>query len=285
MLPLITRFTDGVVREFNPSVAMYHGTEYVAVRVIEGHSKIMLNGKRLIINDGRCRGSHEDPRLWVYRDELYVSFTGVTNNRIRIFYGKITLPKVADGSPVVKEVYMPTFPGRLDVVEKNWAFFEHTDGELYCVYSMTPHIILKVNGELAEIASQYALKNVYLPNGVLHGGAVIKYDNLYWHFFHSFTEVGRSPDHPLDHEGRIYNYSAYTFDNRFNIVNWMYEPLYKADLTTKPEGYLHSVTFPAGIVVETRGAEPHFKVACGCHDTWCEFHYWPVKHLMELMHG
>jgi len=281
--PNIQRITDGAIRRFNPSIITVGGNLVLAYRDFEVKSQILLsiNGcspMPLVINDRRCAQAHEDPRLFEHNGEIFCAFAGVGARGVRIYYGKVEWPNGHKANPVIKELHMPEFNGRRQATEKNWSFFSK-GGKLYCIYSITPHIILEVDGPKATVAYQQALMHTYEPYGVLHGGCVVMVDNQPWHFFHSY--VNGTSDHP----GRIYNYSVYALDENFKVVNWVKRPLYIADVKTKPQGYLHSVTFPGGGIITGSANNKSILLACGAHDQWCELHSWPLTRLREVLHA
>lgn len=93
--------------------------------------------------------------------------------------------------------------------EKNWVFYEH-EGQPYCVYSIDPHIVFKVNLDdpLRVICHSPAVsewKNEYSQfYGVLRGGAqpLLLSDGRLLSIVHSSTKMP---------QGRSYVAAAYTF--------------------------------------------------------------------------
>jgi hypothetical protein len=78
-------------------------------------------------------------------------------------------------------------------LEKNWTFFEASNGSTYAVYSILPHRILQfsLSGdgpiEFAEVASTpWALGSYPAAHGGLRGGAPpYSFDGSFWSFCHS----------------------------------------------------------------------------------------------------
>jgi len=128
----------------------------------------------------------------VYRDRLFFHFNNGTSTRPNsIFLVELDpdlLTPLAPARPLVLD-------GPRQTIEKNWMLFDH-DGELFAIYSIEPHVVLKVNLEgdgpvhcqplFYETWSTDAYANHY---GALWGGTPpVRIGDTYFSFFHSFTQ-------------------------------------------------------------------------------------------------
>lgn len=200
-----------------------------------------------------CGWGREDPRLFRYRGQLHVAFTGVTGR-----YGPthVLYARLSD-TFAVEAVYAPAFADR-QPWEKNWAFFPGVDGDLYAVYSVAPHRILRVRGDRCELAYETPTPARW-SGGHLRGGASpVWYAGTWWHMFH-----GRlGPD-----AGPTYSVGLYTFDDRppYRVRAMTPDPLLTADWATTNGNYA-AVVFPCGAVREADS----WLVSMGVHDQWTD---------------
>ena len=136
----------------------------------------------------------EDPKIFIYRNKIWVSGTC-------LIYKKQTVKKMAifqlDNPKETFVILEP--PGHKTEIEKNWTFFE-IDGELLCEYSLSPHIILKINvktGECVEFCRTETKKYldmrlnsnpIILDETSYLGVGHITTDRNYSHFFYTFEK-------------------------------------------------------------------------------------------------
>jgi predicted GH43/DUF377 family glycosyl hydrolase len=206
----------------------------------------------------------EDPRLFVYRDRLHVSFTGVmvvrgatTTNQL---YARLT------DDLAVEEVFNLGYDRRREW-EKNWQFFEH-DGELLCVYSVSPHAVLQVIKDRAFTVAETGTEFPW-AGGELRGGCPpVRRGGVYYHWFHGQTWYGGA---------KMYSVGAYTFEARlpFRVLSATPVPLlwadhagYRRDPETDPN--YCPVVFPAGAVLENG----LWRVALGWNDRRIKIAEW-----------
>ncbi len=214
----------------------------------------------------RCRYGREDPRLFWYRGRLHVSFIGVEGIhkalRTSVLYARLNPDLTLD------QFFYPHYEHR-NPWEKNWSFFEYED-ELFAVYSIAPHKILRIKGDHAEMAFESPTPAPWGPGTEMRGGsAPILIGDEWWSFFHS-----RYPN-------RVYMMGAYTFENYppFRIRRITPEPIKVADPTTKPKDQYTPVIFPCGAALNG----DIWTVSCGVHDRWTEFHSFSKKEIEDRM--
>lgn len=141
----------------------------------------------------------EDPRLFVYNDELYLSYTdGYQMGQAKI-------------NPVTLEAEESFYIEKPDPTrtEKNWTFFE-SDGKLYSVYNIAPHIIFEMEGKnWTEVA-----RTNYVNSwrwGTIRGGTSPQRDGDYFiSFFHSAVDSRNQ-----NKGSRQYFMGAYLFESTF----------------------------------------------------------------------
>jgi predicted GH43/DUF377 family glycosyl hydrolase len=104
-----------------------------------------INLSQFIIDSPDVQRWHSDPRFFQYKDRLFINYNDRSNHS-----DEISLFLLEICSRTLKPVDVPK---RLDIasnpklrrqtVEKNWQFFSHGE-DLYTVYKINPHIVLKV---------------------------------------------------------------------------------------------------------------------------------------------
>lgn len=218
---------------------------------------------KLALDHPGAAGGREDPRFFVHNDALHVSFVGVETGdhgvRTNVLYARL-------GDDLeVEAVFDPHYRDR-NYWEKNWSFFS-SGGELYAVYGVTPHRVLKIAGDHAE---SVAVTRPYAKwaGGEIRGGASpVLHAGMWWHFTHSSESVGA----PGGANDRRYSVGVYAFEAKppFRIVGMAEEPILLADEASRPGGFSKSVIFPCGAVRKDAG----WLVTSGVHDRWTEAHW------------
>lgn len=281
---LYARFDAAVIStgppgfRFNASVCEWNKRLWMAFRTGWGGSEIAVAEvtdrfvpvgvpKKLELQHRDAYYGREDPRLFVFRDKLHVSFIGVV--------GKVS-PQKGD-TPVshtnqmyarlgpdlqTEQIFHPQHPRRLSW-EKNWVFFE-SDDRLLAVYKTSPnHEVVVVDGERVE--PSYSTPNrLKWGGGERRGGATpVRVGGEWWCFAHDRIELNRH---------RVYRTYLYTFDARhpFAPRRHLTTPLLSANPSTKPADQYASVVFPGGAVL----SDGWWYVAHGVHDRWIEIHRW-----------
>lgn len=215
--------------------------------------------RKLNLRHPECNYGREDPRLFIHDDRLHVSFIGVVGG-LRIRHTNVLYARLTDEF-AVDQLFHPEIPGR-QLWEKNHSYFSH-DGDLYAVYSINPHRIIKVSGREVQWRHE-TLPAFNWHGGEMRGGASpVRVGDEYWSFFHDRIE---------DRGHRIYRTGLYTFSARppFRPVRYIPRPLLTADRNTKPSDQYASVVFACGAV---RYGDDWI-VSHGVHDRWTEFHKW-----------
>lgn len=210
---------------------------------------IHLPLKRNEANYGR-----EDPRLFWHKNALHIAYIGVTGADY-IVNTNMLFARLGP-SYEVQDTFAPKYSKRKGN-EKNWQFFDYED-QLYAVYTIKPHVILKIDSNAAE---QVYRTECPFPwsGGMLRGGASpVRVGDEYFCFFHGKHQ------HPT-----TYNIGVYAFEAKppFRITRMTPHPIYEADRKTNKDNYC-PVIFPCGAV--QRG--DNWLVSCGVHDRWTEIH-------------
>jgi len=165
--------------------------------ILELHSDL----KSAALQSGKSfpKGFHvEDPRLFVFNDELYLSYT----DGYQMGQAKINPDTLQS-----EESFYLDKPN-LRRTEKNWTFFG--EDKIYSVYHIFPHKILAMDGsastEVANVEFEHGWKW-----GELRGGtSPVKVGENYLSFFHSAKGIIYK-----GHTGRQYFMGAYMFEGKF----------------------------------------------------------------------
>ena len=243
--------------------AQVHLSELDPVTWAVKRTQTLTRLRHRLANYGR-----EDPRLFVHRGALHVSYVGVEQGP-GVFKTNVLYARINHESMRVEAVFAPrtpdTDPNRW---EKNWSFFSHAD-RLFFVYSIKPHVVYEVAGERIVNRWQTAM-DLPWSGGYLRGGASpVAVDGRWVHWFHGAHDLGST--WPI----RRYNVGAYAFAGAppFAPIAMTPNPLYEADHDTRPADQYCSVVFPCGAFLN---ASREWVVTCGVHDRWLERHVYPV---------
>lgn len=198
--------------------------------------------------------AYEDPRLFTYADTLWLSFVGTQIGQVGIMAHQFIVPLGDDLQPLAAPL-QPLYPDRQYPMEKNWTYFE-SGGGLYCVYTISPHVVLSIAKGLAVKVSETG--PVSWSGGLLRGGAspVLVGDEWYA-FFHGVEQ----------HDGgrRTYTVGCYTFENRppFAIKRLAPAPLYVPPAHPDKR---HRIAFPCGAIRR----DGHWVISMGTADEFCD---------------
>lgn len=198
--------TDDAVAIYNPAIIRYRSRLLMAYRVDLGRGGAMqrkiglcaLDANLAVIPDSvrpfsdTIQGGHPrhyDPRFLIYQDRLFLHY----NNNVQTRPNQIFLVEVdADTLAARTPARCLALAGPRRQIEKNWMFFEH-DGELFAVYQIAPHTILRVN---LDGHGTIPCRRIYTTPwdvtpytkeyGLLGGGTPpVRQGNEYLSFFHS----------------------------------------------------------------------------------------------------
>lgn len=263
----LARGRDGT--RFNPSLIRYRGRLLMAYRADRAGSDIHVcelsgpcraPGQSVKLNlrhPAEASHGREDPRLFVHRNRLHVSFIGVKGQQ-----GPTSqLYAVLRDDLTVERVHYPHVEHRPQW-EKNWGFFSHAD-ELYAVYSISPHVIYRIDGD-----SAYPVHGTPNPfpwsGGHRRGGAApVRVGDEYVCWFHGAKSIGGLT---------TYSVGVYAFEARppFRVTRQTEHPIAWADHATVDRKFGKAVIFPCGAVLEGG----RWLVSYGVHDERCELAEW-----------
>jgi len=120
----------------------------------------------------------EDPRLFILNNELYLSYTDGY---------QMAQAKINPDTLQAEESFYIRKPNK-DRTEKNWTFFEYKK-ELYSVYQIFPHTILKMDGADWKTVYETTFQHDW-KWGILRGGtSPVKVKDKYLSFFHSSLDT------------------------------------------------------------------------------------------------
>jgi len=223
----------------------------------------LFENVNLKINDEVEFEQYEDPRIFSYNDEIYVSCVNYVHDQQRLIHQKILVfdkffNHIRNIHPVYgfngKNIFENT--GK----EKNWTFFVY-ENRLMCVYKIHPHTVIEFdwNGNLlAEYKTFLNIDKIWCFGECRGGTNPILKDNYYHSFFHSSL--------PWKDGKRRYFMGYYKFESKppFKIVEISQKPLLWAN--ENDERILPSintlVVFPCGAILEN----DRFLVSFGLND-------------------
>lgn len=273
---------------FNCSWIEFKGKRYLAYRIeAKPFCKTIQIGMCLIDDDfqpvensnvilklhaelrGYFKGYHvEDPRLFIFRDELYLSYC----DGYQMAQAKIN-PETLEAS----ESFYIDKPKK-ELTEKNWTFFEY-DGSLCSVYNTVPHTIFLMDG--SKWVEQYKID---FPNdwkyGIIRGGTTpLLIGDRYLSFFHSSLSMKYK-----GMDGRQYFMGAYTFSAEppFTPMEITKEPFICGEQIDDIIDRLNNkifVVFPSGVIKK----DDSYFVSFGYNDYRCKYVEIPQKMLDEQL--
>ncbi len=258
---------------FNPAIIEYQGGYAIAYRNSTLRSSIYLSRMsldlsstsepvKLTVDHPDARWSVEDSRFFWFRSKLHLMFIGVTEvpvNGMSLYRTSVMYARLGDDLQA-EEVFAPHYHAR-NFYEKNWGFFEH-DNELYAIYGIAPHVVLKIDGNRANKVHETITPAPWTSGECRGSTSPILIGDEYFVWFHS--SVASEP--PIGH--RTYDIGAYTFEARppFRVQRFTLNPLVYADHATKPASIDKSVLFPCGAILDG----DRWRLSCGIHDAWSE---------------
>lgn len=250
----------------NPSIIAHAGRTYMAYRRGWGQARIVLaelDGRSILWQRelklplrGAADLAHEDPRLFVFRGELHVAYTGVTKVD-RVTVASVCYSRLSESGDVLAD-FQPHYAGRASQ-EKNWSFFDAGDG-LHAIYwHGGQRQILRIDGDKATLAHDYQQQLPFAGGEPRGGASPIYHDGEWYSFFHGVAGEGTD---------RIYSAGLYTFDPDppFRIVRHIRQPLLLPNLSERPTPKVPHCVYPAGAVLH----DGQWILSLGYYDHWCE---------------
>jgi FkbM family methyltransferase len=266
--------------QFNCSLIRFEGKLFMAYRLHWANARIVLaelDENLLVIRNQRLHlrlgQAQEDPRLFIFRGELHVSYSALYQRGDKswtdVCYAR--LEQDATGNWHVGDEFYPHYAGRT-TWEKNWGFFEH-NGELLAVYSISPHRVLRIDGNGAELIADVPIRFPAKP-GMLHGGAPpVFHRGEYYCFYH--RRLGASAE-------KFYSLDLYTFEAKppFRPSRQVVAPLLIPDLQDRPAPTVPQAVFPGGAFID----EQHrWAVSFGYYDKWSEVAWWDINQIESCL--
>ena len=205
--------------------------------------------------------SYEDPRFFIYKNQLHFSFVVVKPNAQRTAIGVVTDELAVRDCRIIERVGSGW-------AEKNWVFFSHGEDELYLTYSMGDgiHRVHRVVNDLAEPCFETLYRNPWRWGQARGGTPLVARDGLLYGFFHG---TGYAPRGEPIRKRYFMGAYAITPEPPFSIVKMSASPLYAPvegrfiGTAAGSLGRLMSVVFPSGLLLLESG---HWLVAAGHND-------------------
>lgn len=216
---------------------------------------------KLMLRRSGATYGREDARWFRLNGRLHISYTGVVGGQgpTNVLFARINEDTLA-----VEDKFFPKgFPRQS--WEKNHAYFDY-QGVAHAVYSISPHRILKVEGNVAQFIHKTettpSLKDRWHGGRLCGGASPVLHHGLWYHFFHGSTEWnGR----------RQYNMGLVCYSPKppFEVVKFTPHPLDAADPLV-PHDHGCDVLFPGGAVYK----DGQWIIASGVHDRWSEIRFY-----------
>jgi predicted GH43/DUF377 family glycosyl hydrolase len=259
--PLFTKILNlDTEQTLNPSIVNYNSKIVFCYRKFWYASKLyisytnedysLVDKKEISIKE---YSALEDPRLFIHKDNLYLSCISLSKTKHKISQIYLSL----DQDLNIKQVYKPRFKD-LKTTEKNWQFFS-VNNKLYCIYSLRPYKVFEViDNDMFLIKEQY--KDIPWEYGYIRGGSSpILLNNNYYSFFHS-TQI--------ENNIKYYYMGVLKFSSVFPFgpISFTPEPILVPDIEEeKYKDWYAKVVFPCGSIVE----RDSFIVSYGYQDHEC----------------
>lgn len=226
--------------------------------------------KKLELTHKRANWGREDPRLFVFRDKLHVSFIGVVGRNRKVTQTHQLYARLGPNYDT-EQIFAPNWPG---VPSNRWQknHLLHQDrpgGDLYAIYSLSPLKVAKLNGERAEWVSE--APGIPWEGGEPRGGAPpVRVGDELWVWMHDrFGSPSR------------YRTGLVTLDAKppFAFRRIIPRPVLFADLDTKPTNQYIAVTFVGASV----RVGDDWITASGTHDRHITFHKYRHEDLEKAL--
>lgn len=224
--------------------------------LLELHSELTISipGRGTTVFE---KGFHvEDPRLFIFNDELYLSYT----DGYKMAQAKI--------NPDTLQAEDSFYLDRPDPkrTEKNWTFFEH-EQKLHCLYDVNTQHIFEMYREKRDRSYQTEFKHDWKYGEIKGGTSPVRYGENFITFFHSTTQLRYR-----NRTSRQYFMGALIFEAKppFKPIAISKEPFICGEVVNPNIPRLNNnifVVFPSGLIRK----ENSFAVSFGFNDFQCRF--------------
>jgi len=207
---------------FNPSFYIDDNLEIIVIRVKKhcptkerpGKFKLLsyliVNGKIFIL-DSLWNNIERiyDCKIFKLNSGIYLTFNTATHKNNKIYVAKI-YPDISEPQEVI-------FKNRKEI-EKNWAFYE-LEGELYCLYSVSPMVILRHIGNW-EFIEHFNDKTIKSNNEISIGTQLSNFDDGFVFVAH---EKLISQINSKFYSGKFCYFNPFKNDISIGKKNWYYD--------------------------------------------------------------
>lgn len=254
----------GLAGHFNGSLIEYDGRLLLASRMVGRLYLSELDDRFRAVRTAKLDidlpGNHEDPRLFLWRGKLMVSFAVATAAGRRVQVRQAVAE--VDPAGAVRDARVVGFAR--GPMEKNWTPFEGPTGDLLAVYSVAPrHVVLRIDGDRAEVVADAPNPFPWAGGHARGGSPPVLVGSEYVGWFHGQVQAGNR---------RVYSVGRYTFAaDTLAVTGQSPIPLLWAG-RHHPDRSDELVVFPAGAVLREGG----WLVSCGVADRFVEVMEWPA---------
>lgn len=251
------QFNNSII-EYNNRTIMVYRTGWFFGRLhiceLDENWNVLWNSKLEFPYLEEHEMGQEDGRLFIYNNQLYLTYTATGRNAETNDNYFTNNPIVCEITPnfTVGKIHIPHYKYR-QYQEKNWTFFEN-ENTLYCNYSIIPHIVLKinlVNDEATVVSGTETRATKDFSYGCVRGGTCpILLNNEYYSFFH-YVEFHKINDI------RNYSVGVFTFEKSYpyRIKRFSEGAILTYDENKRPKEWYINTTFPCGAYIK--------------NDSWC----------------
>lgn len=226
--------------------------------LLDLYSELEIRYSRIKVHKFPMGFHVEDPRLFIYKDELYLSYTdGYIMGQAKI-------------NPETLQAENSFYLEKPDPVnrqtEKNWTFFDY-EGRLMCVYDASKQEIFEMSGDKHTKLYETPFENHWRWGQMRGGTSPVRVGDNYLSFFHSASDIKT-----MKGTGRQYFMGAYMFEGKppFKPISISKEPLLAGERISDHIPRLSNrifVVFPAGQIRK----ENSWLVSYGYNDYECRY--------------
>lgn len=204
----------------------------------------------------RDHAGQEDPRLFLHNGELYCSYIGVQSWATGLSTHQCLMRLSPDGRRVTWSGYLD-YPGRQEW-EKNWQFISHGN-QLYAVYSINPHRVLRLDGDKATLIHESPGPDPKRGDQLRGGASPVLHNGEWYSWFHGKLPKKGGNEYWLG----LVTYSA---DPPFLPLRYVRSKLLEPNRADRPSPTVPHAVFPCGAAL--RGSK--WVVSYGYYDHLCK---------------